>query len=278
MAVPTFDLTGRTAVVTGGSTGLGYAMAYALAQSGAKVLISGRRESLLEEAARELKEELDRPDSIVTVSADFYDRKSVDEFAREAIDRLNGVDIFIGNAGAVHAEQFDEISLQSIDSALQLNLVTNITLTQAFVPHMRQQKWGRIIFSSSTASHLYAPLQGNIVYSATKSGLNGFVRSIAGDLGRHGITVNSLIIGVHWTSILRGIVADMKEAGMADRAEAMVTTFVSMTAVGRLGEPEDLHGIVQLLASDAGAYITGASIPMDGGTSIMMYPYPDTPG
>ncbi|MET0985345.1 MAG: SDR family oxidoreductase [Steroidobacteraceae bacterium] len=277
MAVPTFDLTGRKAVVTGGSTGLGYAMAYALAQSGAKVMISGRRESLLKEAADQLSTALGSRDAISWCAADLYDRKSVDEFAAHAIKAFNGVDIFVGNAGAVHAEHVAQITLENIDAALQLNLVTNITLTQAFLPHMRKQKWGRILFSSSTASHLYAPHQGNIIYSATKSGLNGFARSIAGDLGREGITVNNLIIGVHWTSILRGIVADMRKGGMGDQADELVNGFVRMTAVGRLGEVEDLHGIVQLLASDAGAYITGASIPMDGGTSIMMTPYPDAP-
>lgn len=270
-----FDLTGRTAVVTGGSEGLGYAMASALAAAGARTMLVGRRREALEEAAGRIEAETGAKGGMLVQAADLYDRADVDRLARDAIAATGGIDIFVGNAGAVHPELIGGITQEAMDQAVQLNLTSNIVLTQAFVPHMRQQRWGRIIFSSSTASHLVSPGRGNIVYAATKSGLNAYARTIAGDLGREGITVNNLIIGVFWTSILKGVVADMKAAGDDATATALVADYERMTALGRLGDPaRDLSGIVQLLASDAGGYITGASIPMDGGTSIMMVPFP----
>lgn len=270
-----FDLTGRTALVTGGSDGLGEGIAVALAGAGARVLIAGRDQAKLDRAAAAIAAATDRPqDQITGISADLYDRDGVRELAAFANEQFGGIDIFAGNAGAVHAEQVGEISEQEMDACLQLNLSSNIVLTQAFLPRMRAQKWGRIIFSSSTASHLCAPRQGNHVYAATKSGLNGIARTMAGDLGRDGITINNLIFGVFWTSILRGVVAQLTETQGAAVADGLINSFTVMTAVGRLGEVADLHGIVQLLASDAGSYITGASIPLDGGTSIMMGPVP----
>lgn len=267
-----FDLAGRKAVVTGGGTGLGYAMSEALAAAGATVLIAGRRVDMLAAAADQLRATL--PEAVLLQeTVDLYNSTDVDRFAQRAADRLGGVDIFVGNAGAVHAQGFGAMTPSEVDRALQLNLNANIALSQSFAMHMMAQGWGRILFSSSTASHLAAPLQGNLAYAAAKSGVNGFMRVIAAELGRYGVTVNSLILGVFWTSILRDAVTALRIEEGEDAAEALIDGFVEMTALGRLGEPEDLHGIVQLLASDAGRYITGASIPMDGGTSVMMRPW-----
>lgn len=267
-----FDLTGRRAVVTGGGTGLGYAMTEALAAAGATVLIAGRRVDMLTAAADQIRATL--PEAmLLQETVDLYCATDVDRFAERAVDRLGGVDIFVGNAGAVHAQGFGAITQGEVDRTMQLNLNANIALSQSFAAHMMAQGWGRILFSSSTASHLAAPLQGNLAYAAAKSGVNGFMRVIAAELGRYGVTVNSLILGVFWTSILRDAVTALRIEEGEDAAEALIDGFVEMTALGRLGEPEDLHGIVQLLASDAGRYITGASIPMDGGTSVMMRPW-----
>jgi len=267
-----FDLTGRRAVVTGGGTGLGYAMTEALAAAGATVLIAGRRVDMLTAAADQIRATL--PEAmLLQETVDLYCATDVDRFAERAINRLGGVDIFVGNAGAVHAQGFGSMTQAEVDRTMQLNLNANIALSQSFAAHMMAQGWGRILFSSSTASHLAAPLQGNLTYAAAKSGVNGFMRVIAAELGRYGVTVNSLILGVFWTSILRDAVTALRIEEGEDAAEALIDGFVEMTALGRLGEPEDLHGIVQLLASDAGRYITGASIPMDGGTSVMMRPW-----
>lgn len=271
MRLANFDLTGRRALVTGGSDGLGEGIAVALAGAGARVLIVGRDQGKLDRAAAAIAEAAECPAAQVSgLSADLYDRQGVRDLAAQA----GKIDIFAGNAGAVHAEQAGSISEAEMDACLQLNLVSNIMLTEALLPHMRAQKWGRILFSSSTASHLCAPLQGNHVYAATKSGLNGIARTMAGDLGREGITINNLVFGVFWTSILRGVVDQITAAQGHAASDALIGGFADMTAVGRLGEVADVHGIVQLLASDAGAYITGASIPLDGGTSIMMRSFP----
>jgi NAD(P)-dependent dehydrogenase (short-subunit alcohol dehydrogenase family) len=275
MSFAHFDLSGRAALVTGGSTGLGEGFAVALAGAGARVLISGRDEDKLNQACASITREAGcDPGKVTSVSADLYSPDGVSKLSDFVTGPYGGVDIFAGNAGAVHAEQAGAITQAETDACLQLNLVANIQLTEAFLPQMRAKRWGRIIFSSSTASALCAPMQGNHVYAATKSGLNGFARTMAGDLGRDGITINNIIFGVFWTSILRNYAENLTETEGKDVTRAFVKSFEEMTAVGRLGEVSDLHGLVQLLASDAGSYLTGVSIPLDGGTSIMMRPFP----
>lgn len=245
-------------------------MSRALLAKGARVLIVGRRQGLLDEAAAALT--ADQPGAeVIGQTADLYDRADVDALAQAALERLGHVDILIGNAGAVHEET--TVQHASFDACMQLNLNANIALTQAFAPGMKAQRWGRILFSSSTASHLAAPGRGNYVYAASKSGLNAYARTMASDLGPYGITVNSIIFGVFWTSIVDNAVAALREAQGDGAVDALIGGFTDMTALRRLGQIEDAEGLVQLLASDAGGYITGASIPLDGGTSIMMRPH-----
>lgn len=266
MADP-FSLAGRTAVVTGGSTGIGFAMSRALLARGARVMIVGRRQGLLNEAVAALAAE--RPGAEVTAhAADLYDRADVDALATAALDRFGRVDILVGNAGAVHEEMV--VRHESFDACMQLNLNANIALVQAFTPGMKANRWGRLLFSSSTASHLAAPNRGNYVYAASKSGLNAYARVIASDLGPYGVTVNCIVFGVFWTSIVEEAVGALRAAQGDAAVDALIGGFTDMTALRRLGRIEDAEGLVQLLASDAGGYITGASIPLDGGTSIMM--------
>jgi NAD(P)-dependent dehydrogenase (short-subunit alcohol dehydrogenase family) len=248
-------------------------MARGLLRSGARVLISGRRRDALEKACATLREEV--PGATVRLdTVDLYDRASIDAFTARALAETGGVDIFVGNAGAVHAQHFGDITYEETDRVLQLNLIANIALSQAFIPHMKKQAWGRFIYSSSTASELAAPLCANVVYAASKSGLNAFARALAGDLGRHGITVNNILFGMFLTTISLEAFRKLKETQGEAALNALVRSFTEMTALGRLGEAEEVEGLVQLLASDAGRYITGTSIPIDGGTSIMMTAFP----
>lgn len=271
-----FSLDGRAAVVTGGSTGLGYAMARALMRSGARVLIAARREDVLKEAAEQLRSE-STSGQVLYRAVDLVDREALREFATSATDDLGGVDIFVGNAGQDLFEPVDQISDTSLDTLLALNLVSNILLTREFLPGMRAKHWGRILFSSSTTSLVSGAGDGMSVYAATKAGLNAFTRSAAAETGHGGITVNSLAFGVYATHMLQENLERI-DAAMGEGASlGIVGMIASMTAVGRLGRPEELEGIVQLLASDAGSYITGQTIPVDGGLSTALWPNPPAP-
>lgn len=268
-----FDLTGKNALVTGGATGLGYHMARALARSGANVIIAARREDVLQQAVAQLKTDpLIRNISYHPV--DLVDRKSIDALATHAISSLGGIDIFVGNAANVFVEQIPDINLDTLDEGMQLNLMSNMQLAKAFLPGMKQRKWGRFIFSSSIASTMVSPLEGTATYAASKAGLNGFCRQIAADMGHYNINANSLVLGFFKTDIYNAGVKYLNDTQGPEAAQKFVNDFVSTAALGRIADPQEVEGLVQLLASDAGSYITGASIAIDGGMSIMMRPLP----
>jgi NAD(P)-dependent dehydrogenase (short-subunit alcohol dehydrogenase family) len=266
-----FDLTAKNALVTGGSAGLGFHMAKALARAGANVLIAARREDVLADAAKKLMQD---PfiKNVAWHPVDLVNRASVVALAEHAIKEFGGIDILVGNAGATYVEQLVDINPETVDDGFQLNLTANMQLAKVFLPRMREKKWGRFIFSSSIASVSVGPLQGTAMYAASKAGLNAFSRQIAADMGRYGITANSLVLGFFLTDILSGAVKHMRETLGPEIAQKFVDDYVSSTALGRFGDPAEVEGLVQLLASDAGSYITGASIAIDGGMSIMMRP------
>ena len=266
-----FDLTGRTAVVTGGGTGLGYHMTRGLARSGAKVLITARRADVLTKAADELNAEIG-DERVFCHTVDLSDRASVTALTEHAIDSLGWVDIFIGNAAQDFLEPIDDIRDESIDQILQVNLAANVQLVRAFLPGMRARKWGRILFSSS-ASTVCAPANDNMaMYTATKGALNAFTRTAANEAGPDGITVNTLILGLFLTDMVKEAIEGYTQTHGADAGAAFNRSFTNMTSLDRLGKCEDVEGLVQLLASDAGRYITGANIAIDGGLSVMLRP------
>jgi NAD(P)-dependent dehydrogenase (short-subunit alcohol dehydrogenase family) len=270
-AFKNFDLTGRTAVVTGGATGLGYHMTRALASSGARVLICSRRESILKSAS----EQLNRAGFAGSVSyyqVDLATRASIGALTKHALSVLGGVDIYIGNAAIDCLEHLENIKDESIDAMCQVNISANIELLRAFLPHMRRQKWGRVMFTSSATTICASPHEGAGMYSAVKGALNTFTRTAAVEVGHDGITVNSLVLGMYLTDMVRDIFSQADKAHGAGAGTAAMNSFACMTALGRLGECEEIEGLVQLLASDAGRYITGTNLVIDGGMSIMLRP------
>lgn len=266
-----FSLEGRAAVVTGGSTGLGYAMARALMRSGAKVLIAARREDVLKDAAEQLRSE-SMSGEVLYRPVDLVDRAALREFADLATADLGGVDIFVGNAGQDLFEPVDHISDENLDTLIAINLVSNILLTREFLPGMRAKRWGRILFSSSTTSLVSGSSDCMSVYATTKAGLNAFTRTAAAEAGQDGVTINALALGVYATQMFQENLERIS-ATMGEGASTGLTAMIaSMTALGRLGDPEELEGIIQLLASDAGSYITGQTLPIDGGLSTALWP------
>lgn len=270
-----FDLHGRTAVVTGGATGIGYHMALALARSGARVMIASRRAEVLRQATERINSEaIDAP--VIFHPVDLADRASIRAFAAHAIETLGGVDIFIGNAGLDLLEPVDVMKDDSIDRILQVNLSANLELVRAFLPHMRRRKWGRIIFSSSASVLVASHCDGMTAYVATKGALDAAVKTISAEAGRDGITANSLVLGMFMTKIMENSSDRHASASPAEleAGRAFLEAMASMTAVGRGADCREIEGVVQLLASDAGSYITGSNLVIDGGLSSMMRPNP----
>lgn len=267
-----FDLGGKTALVTGGGTGLGYHMTRGLVRSGATVLIASRRTEVLREAAERLNSERQGVGNVRWHPVDLNDRGSVSGLAEHALQTLGRVDIYIGNAGQDINEHILNVKDASIDQLMQVNISANVELVRALLPGMKANRWGRVMFSSSVSTVVASPHEGISMYTATKGALNAFTRTLAAEVGHFNITANSLVIGFFVTDLVRHAEELLRKTQGEEAARRFMQEFVGMTALGRAGQPEELEGLVQLLASDAGSYITGTNLVIDGGMSIMLRP------
>jgi len=265
-----FDLTGKTAVITGGGTGLGYVMARALLLLGAKVLIAARREDVLREAADKLKTECST-DSVLFHTVDLNDRDNLRDFADYAHRTLGGVDIFIGNAAYGLFKPFEDITNTELDDCVRVNFSANFELMRYFLPTMRERRWGRVLFSSSGSSILSGSLVGMSAYAAMKAALNSLVRTMAAEVSPEGVNLNALVIGCYETDMSSGERDHLNDDVGNDAGNVLFEKMETNNAIGRLGIPRELEGAVQLLTSDAGSYITGQSIPVDGGMTSMIW-------
>lgn len=250
MTTNLFDLSGRSALVTGGSKGLGKAMALAFAQAGADVVVSSRHDDELEAAAGEIRQTAKV--RVVAVVADLARRDEAARLADSALAALGKIDILVNNAGSNLPQSIDKVLDEDWDRLIQLNLTSCMALCRALAPAMMARRWGRIIHVSSVLG--LTGKAGRSIYSATKSGLIGLTHSSALDLGPHGVTVNCIAPGPFLTDLPMNLLSDDEKAKFAAR-----------TALGRWGEPEEIAGPALLLASEAGRYITGATLVVDGG-------------
>ena len=251
-----FDLTGSVALVTGGSKGLGKAMARGFAEAGADVVISSRHEEELVAAEAEI-----RAGTSVKVThfvADMTQREHVRRLADAALAAMGRVDILVNNAGSNKPQPTEQIVDEDWDGLVELNLSSCMALTRALVGPMKERRWGRIINVSSILGLTSAA--GRSAYSATKSGLIGLTRAGANDLGSFGITVNCLAPGPFLTDLPASLLNDEQQAVFAQR-----------TILGRWAKPEELIGPALLLASEAGSFITGATLVVDGGVLVKMF-------
>ena len=245
-----FDLKGRTALVTGGSRGLGKAMARGFAEHGADVMICSRSEEELKGAAAEIGEGLGG--AVDYRVCDMSNREDTDALAAAALERFGTVDILINNAGVNVPQPIDEVEDETWDRVIEINLTSIMRLTRALVPAMKEQKWGRIVHISSVLGVGSKPARN--AYSATKASLLGLAKASALDLGPFGITVNCIGPGPFLTDMPMSLLSD------AEKDE-----FSRATALGRWGQPRELAGPALLLASEAGSYITGEMLLVDGG-------------
>ena len=247
---PGFDLQGRVALITGGSKGLGKAMARGLAEAGADIVIASRHADELQFALGEILEGTGRKGKFFV--SDLSRREEADQLARQTIEAMGRVDILINNAGTNKPEAIDAITDDTWDQVLELNLSSVMALTRAVVPDMKSRRWGRIIHISSIMG--FVSKEKRNIYSATKSALLGLARASSLDLGEFGITVNCIAPGPFMTDLPMSVLSEAEKKIFSDR-----------TALGRWGDPKELAGPALLLSSDAGSYITGQTLVVDGG-------------
>ena len=253
---PLFDLSNRVALVTGGSKGLGKAMARVFAEAGADVFIASRHENELQAALPEITAGTSAKGAFAV--ADLSRRGSADQLVQAAIDALGRVDILVNNAGGNLLESIDQITDEVWDRIVELNFSSCMAMSRAVVPQMKERKWGRIIHISSIMG--LGSKEQRHAYSGTKAALIGMARSMAIELGPYNITTNCLAPGPFLTDLPGTLLSDDEKQW-----------FASHTALGRWADPRELAGPALLLASEAGSYITGETLVVDGGTLCMTF-------
>ena len=272
------DLSGRVALVTGGSRGLGRADALTLAEAGADVVIA----DLLVES--ELSEDTDAYGSLATVArtqglvhteatareiqalgrraaairCDVTDRNAVFATVERVVSDFGSVDILVNNAGTLdHVGQFHDQSPELWERDLRVNLTGAFNCAQAVWPHMKERRWGRIVNMASVAGTLGG--FGQASYSTTKAGLLGLTKTLAMEGGRHGITCNALVPGVIATEAFRMANAEMNQR------------IVNRTALRRPGEPQEIANAIAFLCSDLATYVTGIELNVSGGVELFVF-------
>ena len=254
-----FDLTGKTALITGGSRGLGLQMAQALGEQGAKVVISSRKQSELDEAVAHLKQ---LGIDATAVAADLGQEAAVMPLVEAALKALGHIDILVNNAGATWGAPAEDHPIAAWDKVMNLNIRSIFLLSQAVGKlSMIPRQHGRIINVASIAG-----LGGNgassmqtIAYNTSKAAVINFTRTLAGEWGRYGINVNAIAPGFFLSKMTRGLLEKLGTEDMASRAP-----------LRRIGDDEDLKGAVLLFASNAGKHITGQTLAVDGGVSAVL--------
>jgi NAD(P)-dependent dehydrogenase (short-subunit alcohol dehydrogenase family) len=249
MSLPLFDLTGRVAVVVGGTSGIGRALALGLAMAGADVVATGRRRDLVETAAAEIAA-LGR--RTATVCTDVADTASLTALRDACVKELGGVDILVAAAGVTKRVPTLQMREDEWNRIIETNLTGVLRACQIIGATMMERRSGRIVTIASIAS--FVGLHEVAAYTASKAGVAGLTRALAVEWAPHGITVNAIAPGIFETDLNR----ELLESGRGKE-------FLARTPMKRFGRVEELVGAAVFLASDASAFMTGQLIAVDGG-------------
>lgn len=247
-------LTGRVAIVTGGSYGIGRAVAQSLLQEGAKVAICARHAEQLEHTAKELGPE------VLAVQADMSKTADITALFEQTLGKFGKLDILVNNAGGIHLSQLLDLPDEAWQENIDVNLFGVIRCSRAAIPPMRKQKWGRIINISSIFGK--QPGAGMIDYNATKAAVISLSKTLADELAKDNVLVNVVCPGPVRTPLWENAAKIINPKD----PEGMMTGFAAANIpIGRFGWPEEVASLVTFLASERASFITGAAYDIDGG-------------
>jgi len=246
-----FDLSGKSAIVTGGSKGLGEAMAAGLASAGASVILTSRNTDEAEAAAQQIARDFDQP--VIGVRSDASNPDDAQALAQRAIDEFGKIDILINNAGVNIRGPIDELTFEQFKEVQEINVNGLWLVSRAVVPHMKKAAYGRIINMASTLG--VVGLENRTPYASSKGAVVQITRALGLELATHGITVNAICPGPFLTPM---------NIPIAEQ-EQTKKFIVGAVALGRWGKMEEIQGAAIFLASDAASYVTGSLLSVDGG-------------
>lgn len=244
-----FELTGKTALVTGATGGIGGAIARALHKQGATVAISGTRREALDQLAGDLK------DRVHVLPCNLADKEQVEALVPQAEEKMEKLDILVANAGITKDNLFVQLRDEDWDSVIEINLTSTFRLSRAAMKTMMRRRFGRIIGITSVVGVTGNPGQGN--YTAAKAGMIGMMKSIAKEYARRGVTANCIAPGFISTAMTDKLNDKQREA------------ILQMVPANRLGTPDDIAAAAVYLASDEAGYVTGQTIHVNGGMAMI---------
>jgi len=257
---------GRSAVVLASSAGIGRGIAVALAEAGVRVALSGRDAQRLDQTVGELRERFG--DAVYGEAFDVMDGEALVSHLEGAWNRMGAVDILVTNAGGPPACLASDVTLDGLDRAYELTLKSAVRAIGTVLPWMREQKWGRII--AVTSSSVREPIPNLVLSNIMRPALTGYLKTLAGEVARDGVLVNSVCTGAFETDRMRSLCRGRAEAAGISVEEAIRQAGEGLP-IGRVGQPEEFGALVAFLASEQAAFLTGVAIPLDGGASRGLY-------
>jgi 3-oxoacyl-[acyl-carrier protein] reductase len=259
-------LAGKVALVAAASKGIGRACARGLAAEGARVVVCARSRDELKRTADAIRKETSA--EVLALPTDVRKAEEVTALVARTVEAFGSLDVLVTNAGGPAPGLFDEMSDDDFQAAFELNLLSTVRLIRAALPHMRRRGWGRIVNIQSTS--IKQPIDGLLLSNAIRPGVAGLSRSLVNEVSRQGITINTVCPG--------RILTDRSRTFLESRARAAGVPFddfvkqdTASIPAGRIGQPEEVASLVVFLASERAAYVTGVSVPVDGGLCRGLY-------
>ncbi len=262
------NLKNKNAIVCASSQGLGKAAAIDLAKEGVNLAICSRNQEKIDKAKEEILLKTDHNVKVIALKADLDSLEDIQIFLQEVEHSLGEVDILVNNTGGPPPSTFEQISDEDWQNAFNSTMMSAIRLSRAVVPNMKKKEWGRIINISSVS--VKTPVNGLFLSNSLRMGVLGWAKALADELAAHGITVNTVCPGYTRTERVEAILESQSSSSGLSKEE-IEKTIADNIPMKRVGEAEDLAGLITFLASEKANYMTGLAVQVDGGSARTFY-------